>query len=103
MEWIKTIQLFLSFGTSTEEISRFLDCQTKSTRQGLDRQVVIDFYERKLTEIRKKLEQLRHAEKLVEQQLIKWRGNGVPAIGNWEGDPNRGVNMLKDEVKEWNK
>jgi DNA-binding transcriptional MerR regulator len=103
VEWVKTIQLYLSFGTTTEELSRFLDCQTKSTRPSLDRQVVIDFYERKLLEIRKKIEQLRKAEKIVEQQLLKWRENTAPVIGDRVDDPDRGIHLLKEEVKEWNR
>ncbi|GGD89634.1 MerR family transcriptional regulator [Paenibacillus nasutitermitis] len=103
VEWIKTIQLYLSFGTSTEELSNFLDCQSRSTRQGLNRQTVIDFYATKLVEIRKQLAKLHNAEKLVEQQLSKWRDHMDSATEDTEDRPDRGIQILQGEMDVWNK
>lgn len=102
VDWVKTIQVFLSFGTTTEEISNFLKCQTKSEQNNLDSKLVVNFYEDKLSEIRKQIENFQQAEILVEKCLSNWKENQKEKENNsGKLELIGGKNILLEEVKEW--
>ncbi|MCR8641206.1 MerR family DNA-binding transcriptional regulator [Paenibacillus sp. N1-5-1-14] len=67
-EQIRTIQLYLTLGLSTEQIAYFLHCVMKNKEAFC--QEVLPLYEQKLTEINLQIQNLEHIKSNLEERIL---------------------------------
>ncbi|GAA0371707.1 MerR family transcriptional regulator [Bacillus horti] len=105
VKWVETIQLFLSIGTTTEEIARYFDCVATTENPELHSSLIIKFYQTKLLNVRKQIEFLQQAEHQIEDRLHHWMHKHEP-MKDFDKDPPDQIekvkHLLNEEVQGWN-